>query len=86
VRELLGDHRLVRPRDDALAAVRELPLAELRGAVVWLDDIQQYAHHALRDTLERMLRAGIVVVGTIRRAELEQLAKPGDVRNPAGDA
>jgi Trypsin-like peptidase domain len=86
VRDLLGESRLVRPRADALAAVRELPLAEIGSAVVWLDDIQQYAHDALRDELERLLQVGIVVVGTIRRAVYEQLAKPGDVRNPAGDA
>ncbi len=86
VRDLLGEYRLLRPRADALAAVPELPLAEIGTAVVWLDDIQQYAHDALRDTLDQLLEAGLVVVGTIRRAEVEQLAKPGDVRNPAGDA
>jgi uncharacterized hydantoinase/oxoprolinase family protein len=69
-----------------LAAVCDLALADLGAAVVWLDDVQQYAHEAVRDTLERLLQAGLVVVGTIRRAELELLAPAGDVRNPAGEA
>jgi hypothetical protein len=86
VRELLPQHRLIRPRSEKLAAVCDLALADLGPAVVWLHDVQQYAHQALRDTLKRLLQAGLVVVGTIRRAELDVLAPAGDVRNPAGEA
>ena len=86
VRDLLPQHRLIRPRSEMLAAVCDLALAELGPAVVWLDDVQQYAHQALRDTLKRLLQAGLVVIGTIRRAELDLLAPAGDVRNPAGEA
>ena len=69
-----------------LTAVCDLALGELGPAVVWLDDVQQFAHQALRDTLQRLLQAGLVVIGTIRRAELDLLAPAGDVRNPAGEA
>ena len=86
VRDLLPQHRLIRPRSEMLAAVCDLGLAELGPAVVWLDDVQQYAPQALRETLKRLLQAGLVVIGTIRRAELDLLAPPGDVRNPAGEA
>jgi hypothetical protein len=48
--------------------------------------VQQYAHQALRDTLDRLLRAELVVIGTIRRAEFDLLASSSDVRNPAGEA
>ncbi|MGO9961459.1 MAG: tetratricopeptide repeat protein, partial [Solirubrobacteraceae bacterium] len=86
VRELLPQHRFIRPRPEKLAEVCNLPLGDLGPAVVWLDDVQQHADQALRDTLKRLLGAGLVVIGTIRRAELEVLARPGEVRNPAGQA
>ena len=86
VRDQLPRHRLIRPHSEMLAAVCDLALAELGPAIVWLDDVQQYAHQASGDTLERLLQAGLVVTGTIRRAELDMLAPAGDVRNPAGEA
>ena len=82
----LSDHRLLLPRARMLADLVELSVVRLGRAVVWLDDVELYAHAGLRDTLERLLDAGLAVVGTVRRAELERLAPPGDVRNPAGEA
>ena len=78
--------RLPPPRARMLADLVELSVVRLGRAVVWLDDVALYAHAGLRDTLERLLDAGLAVVGTVRRAELERLAPPGDVRNPAGEA
>ena len=86
VREQLGDHRLLRVQAGRLAELVEAPLAELAPVVVWLDDVQVYAHQAFRDTLKRLLGSGAVVVGTIRRAEMDALGASGDVRNPTGDA
>ena len=86
-RKLLGDYRLVRPRDeDALAHVLDLPLAELGPTVVWLDDAQKYASTSLHTTIERMSHRGLIVISTIRQAELDELTPRGDVRNPAGEA
>lgn len=83
--DLLGDRRVLVPRPGMLADVLRLPLGDLGPAVVWLDDVQVFAHSAMRDTLERLLREQLAVIGTIRRAELENLAPPGDIRNPAGE-
>jgi tetratricopeptide (TPR) repeat protein len=83
---VLRQHRLLRPKFRDLGAVIRLPLADLLPAVVWLDDIQHYTHEALRDNLEQLLAAGAAVVATVRRKVLEELAAPGEVRNPAGDA
>jgi hypothetical protein len=86
IRQLPPEYRLICPRSETLPAVCEFPFAELGPAVVWLDNVQQYAHQALRDTLQRLLAADLVVIGTVRRAELDLLAPAGDVRNPAGEA
>ncbi len=86
VRERLGDHRLLRVQAGRLAELVEAPLAEVAPVVVWLDDVQLYAHQAFRDTLKRLLGSGAVVVGTIRRAEMDALDAAGDVRNPTGEA
>jgi hypothetical protein len=69
-----------RPKTDREDAgwLRQL-LAEGRLPESWMP-----AHQALRDTLERLLEAELVLVGTIRRAELDLRAPQGDVRNPAG--
>lgn len=83
-----GDHRLVCPLEDALPDLAGLPVLTDGGPVlVWLDEIQQQTGHGqLRARLRWLLDAGAVVVGTIRRAELDQLASPGEVRNPAAEA
>ena len=86
VRNRLPDHRLVRPDPGKLADLANAPLAELRPAVVWLDDVETYAHVAFRSTLARLVDAGVLVVGTIRQAQMKELDKPGDVRDPTGDA
>ena len=86
VRDLLPQHRLIRPRSEMLTAVCDLALGDLAPAVVWLNDVQQFAHQALRDALQSLLQSEFVVIGTIRRAELDLLAPAGDVRNPAGEA
>jgi TPR repeat protein len=84
--ELLPRHMLVVPRPGMLGEAAELPFSRLGPAVVWLDDAEVHTHIALRDSLGSLLQAGVVVVGTIRHAELERLAPTGDVRNPAGEA
>jgi TPR repeat protein len=86
VRDRLPDHRLLRVQAGRLAELVEAPLAEVAPALVWLDDVQLFAHQAFRGTLKRLLDAGAVVVGTIRRAELDVLDVPGDLRDRTGDA
>ena len=41
VRQAYPAHRLLRPLEDQLAALVELPLADLAPAVVWLDDVRK---------------------------------------------
>ncbi len=82
----LPGHRLLCPRQTSLARLRELPLADLGPALVWLDDVERYEERAFRDTVERLLRSGVVVVATIRRSELEARMPKGDLRNPFGEA
>ena len=86
IHKLLPEHRLIRPKHGMLADVCGLPLHEVRPAVVWLDEMQDYAHPALRDTLESLLSAGLILVGTIRQLELKELSPTGEIRNPAGEA
>jgi TPR repeat protein len=85
-RSLLPRHRLLLPEPGQLRTVLELPAVKSEDCVVWLDDVQRYAHAALAQTLERLLTAEVVVVGTIRRAELDRLKPTGDIRDPAGEA
>jgi TPR repeat protein len=85
VRLHLPDHRLLCPRQTALARVHELAVAEFGPAVVWLDDAQQYDERAFRDSIEWLLRSGVVVVATIRRNELEKRMPKEDQRDPLGD-
>ena len=73
-RTMLANHWLLCPRATALPAVLDLPLADLTSSLVWLDDVERYAHAALADTLQRLLGTGLVVVSTIRRAQLDVLA------------
>jgi TPR repeat protein len=83
--DLFPERRLVVPQNGKLAETVELPLATLAEAVVWLDDAENYAHAGLRDTLETLVRKGAVVVGTIRKNELDGLTL-GELRNPGGEA
>jgi len=78
--------RLLQPRPTALAGVLNLPLSELGSAVVWLDDAERYMQADFAEWLTALLDADVAVVGTIRRAVLENLTPPGDIREPAGEA
>ena len=82
----LPGHRLVCPRSTSLAHVRELPPAGSGPALAWLDDVERFDERAFRDSVEWLLRSGVVVVATIRRTELEQRMPKGDLRNPLGEA
>ena len=87
-RRVLPRHRLLCPKfshERGLPAVVELPLRKLRPAVVWLDNVEQYAHAALRDNLQQLREAGVPVIATVRSQVLEDLTKPG-VSDPAGEA
>jgi len=83
-------HRLLRPLEDRLAALVDLPLADLAPAVVWLDDVEKYQHSALAETLTKLLSAGLVLVGTIRlgpyRALTQVDGSRAEFRNPVGEA
>jgi len=85
-RLLLPGHRLLCPRQASLGRLRELPMADLGPALVWLDDAERYEERAFGDTVERLLRSGVTVVATIRRSELEAKMPKGDLRNPFGEA
>jgi tetratricopeptide (TPR) repeat protein len=85
-RLLLPGHRLLCPRQTSLGRLRELPLADLGPALVWLDDAERYEERAFGDTIGRLLRAGVTVVATIRRSELQARKPKGDLRNPFGEA
>ncbi len=90
VRQAYPAHRLLRPLEDQLAALVDLPLADLAPAVVWLDDIEGYQHAALAETLRKLLGTGLVLVGTIRRAQYQALTQVdgsrAEFRNPVGEA
>jgi hypothetical protein len=81
-------HRLLRPAEHQLPELSDICLADVGPAIVWLDDMEKYAHPALRAILERLVGtgAGAVVVGTIRREELRALSVSGEIRNPSGVA
>jgi tetratricopeptide (TPR) repeat protein len=85
MRAVLAGHRLLHPLPGELRALLELLPSASSQAVVWLDDAHQYADAALADTLRR-LSTRAVVVGTIRRAELDRLTTVGEIRDPAGEA
>ena len=82
----LPGHRLLCPRQTALARMRELPVADFGPALAWLDDAERYDERAFRDSVQWLLRSGVVVVATIRRTELEDRMPKGDLRNPLGEA
>ncbi|HEV3292625.1 MAG TPA: trypsin-like peptidase domain-containing protein, partial [Streptosporangiaceae bacterium] len=85
-RLLLPGHRLLCPRQSSLGRLRELPLADLGPALVWLDDAERYEERAFGDTVGRLLGSGVTVVATIRRSELQARKPKGDLRNPFGEA
>ncbi len=77
VRQAYPAHRLLRPLEDQLAALVELPLADLVLAVVLAGRCSvKYQHPALAETLWKLLTTGLVLVGTIRLAQY-QGADPG---------
>jgi hypothetical protein len=80
----VGDHRLLCPQPASFGRLHELPLDTLRPAVVWLDDAESYDERGFRDVVERLLHSDIVVIGTIRRSELEKRMAKGDLRDPLG--
>jgi hypothetical protein len=84
--ELLPERRLVAPRPGSLAETIDLLATTRESALVWLDDAEQYADTGLRDSLDSLAQKAAVVIGTIRRAELDALTASADVRNPAGEA
>ena len=90
VRQAYPAHRLLRPLEDQLAALVDLPLADLAPAVVWLDDVEKYQRPALAEMLRKLLAAGLVLVGTIRLGQYQALTQADDsraeFRNPVGEA
>jgi TPR repeat protein len=87
VRTRYPGHRLFEPVEGALAELTELAAIGDGPALVWLDDVHRYAGGvALGHALTALLGDGAVVVGTIRRAELDRLAPAGDVRDRSGEA
>jgi TPR repeat protein len=82
----LPTNRFLRPREDLFTEVPDLPLRDVQPAVVWLDDVEKYAHPALGETLRRLLQAGATVIATIRLEELKALPATGERRNPTGEA
>lgn len=85
-RDMFPEHRLLRPVEHQLPQLSDLRFAYRGSAVVWMDDIEKYAHSALRAILEQLLNTGAVVVGTVRRKELQALTVTGEIRNPSGEA
>ncbi|MGA4792455.1 S1 family peptidase, partial [Nocardia sp. AB354] len=85
--EALATRLLLRPKGGAhLEALADWPAQELAQAVVWLDDVAQYAHPGFAATVGGLLEAGAVVVATIRRNELDALTPSGDLQNPFAQA
>ena len=48
--------------------------------------LERYDERTFRDSVQWLLRSGVVVVATIRRTELENRMPKGDLRNPLGEA
>ena len=82
----LADRRLVAPLERGLRDVVSAPVRELGQAVVWLDDVQRFKDQSMAETLKRLRQARVVVVGTIRLAELKALTPGGELRDPIGEA
>lgn len=74
VRRVLPDHHFVAPASrDAVRTVVET-VVDTRRCVVWLDDVERFfgAHGLTVPSLDRMLAADAVVLGTIRVGELDR--------------
>jgi len=84
-RVALANHRLLCPQRASFTRLHELPLDTLKPALVWLDDVEGYAP-GFRDVVRRLLRSGVVVIGTIRRNEFEKRMPKSDFRDPLGEA
>jgi TPR repeat protein len=84
-RAQLGKHQLLVPQHGSLHDLRDLPLEDWNGSVVWLDDVEYYRGPAADDTIEWILDRRAVVVGTIRRSQLRQLMPHDGARDPLGD-
>ena len=85
-RALFGDHRLLCPRQTSLGRLPELPVADLGPTLVWLDDVECYDERAFRDTVDWLLRSGVMVVATIRRTELQVRMPRADFRYALAEA
>jgi hypothetical protein len=85
-RRELPRYRLLRPRYGQLQTLLSLPRVALLPGLVWLDNIDRYKHSDLAETLRGLLDAGLAVVATIRRAQYDEITRPGDIRDPAGEA
>ncbi len=86
-RTVLADRMFLHPVTDGRHLEKIASWAdELRDALVWLDNVEIYAHPSMANTLRRLLDAGAVVVGTIRTRELHRLAGDGKLEFPTGRA
>ena len=81
----LPGHRLLCPRQMRREDARA-PGGDFGPALAWLDDAERYDERTFRDSVQWLLRSGVVVVATIRRTELENRMPKGDLRNPLGEA
>ncbi|MGH3762479.1 tetratricopeptide repeat protein [Actinophytocola sp.] len=74
VRRVLPDRRLIAPASRESVRTVVETVADQRGCVVWLDDVERYfgANGLTVPLLQRMLAADAVVLGTIRVAELDR--------------
>ena len=72
------------PGPHALQLIRDWPVEDLCDAVIWLDNVERYTEPALGETFRRLLRAGAVVVATIRTERLREMTDTGPLENPAG--
>lgn len=84
-RRLLGECRLLCPKQTALGRLRDLSLADIGSALVWLDDAERFDGRVFRDTVDWLRELGVVVVATIRRTALEARMPIGDIHDPLGD-
>lgn len=74
MRRVLPGRRLVAPASRESVRTVVDTVAERRGCVVWLDDIERYfgAHGLTVPLLDRMLEADTVVLATIRASEFDR--------------
>jgi Effector Associated Constant Component 1 len=77
ISDVLPKRKLLEPDQvhTSLHEISQWPTSVLREAVVWLNDVERYAHADFSATLDRLLDAGAVVVATIRTSEIDNLLK-----------